>query len=160
MKVRQGVAIALSGITWMGIGSLLLTKGFSFILIPSSLGAGGALFLPKLSSLVGSAQQASLLLVCVAIFVGFLKGRLVLSRSANRIISRILALPNPCSILSIYPRSYLILLASMMALGMGLKWIPIPYDLRGFIDIAVGSALINGSAFYFRQLKAPKVIKK
>ena len=159
MKVRQGVAIALSGITWMGIGILLLIKGFSFILTPSSLG-DGAIFLPSLSSWVGSAQQASLLLMCSAIFIGFLKGRLVLRRSADRIISRILSLPNPCSILSIDPRSYLSLLGSMMALGMGLKWIPIPYDLRGFIDIAIGSALTNGSAFYFRQLTAPKEIQK
>jgi hypothetical protein len=159
MKVRQGVAIALSGITWMGIGILLLTKGFSLVLTPLSLSAG-ALFLPKLSSLVGSARQASLLLVCVAIFIGFLKGRLVLRKSADRIISRILSLPNPCSFFSIYPRSYLILLGSMMGLGMALKWIPIPYDLKGFIDIAVGSALTNGSAFYFRQLTASSGAKK
>jgi hypothetical protein len=99
MKVRQGVAIALSGVTWMGIGILLLVKGFSLILTPAALSVG-AVFLPKLSSLVGSAQQASLLLVCLGIFVGFLKGRLVLSRSANRIISRIL-----CQTRALFSRS-------------------------------------------------------
>ncbi|SRR3989339_174682 len=148
MKVRQNVAIALSGITWMGIGILLLSKGFSLILTPP-LDSNSAV-LPFLSSYVGTAQQASLILICLGLFIGFLKGRLVLSRSASRIIARIVALPNPCSLTSIYPRSYLILLASMMGLGMLFKWIPLPYDVKGLIDVAIGSALTNGSAFYFR----------
>lgn len=149
------MAIAFSGITWMGIGVLLLIKGFSLVLTPISLGTG-AVLLPGMISMAGSLQQASLILICLGIFVGFLKGRLILSRSANRIIKRILSLPNPCSVRTIYPRSYLILLGSMMTLGMAIKWIPIPYDLKGVIDVAVGSALINGSAFYFRQFAMTK----
>ncbi len=155
MKIRQNVAIAFSGMTWLGVGILLLFKGFSLILTPQPLGCS-TLFLPKLISLAGSVQQASLILVCIGLVIGFLKGRFVLSKTAKRVIERIVSLPNPCSIVSVYPKPYLILLASMITLGMSLKWISMPYDLKGLIDIAIGSALTNGSAFYFRHFTMQK----
>jgi len=159
MKVRQAVAIAISGMTWMGVGILLLTKGFSLILKPQPI-ESVPLFTPKLVSLAGSPQQAALILVCVGLFVGYLKGRFVLSKTANRVIARIVSLPNPLPISSIYPKSYLILLGTMIALGMSLKWISMPYDLKGMIDIAIGSALTNGSAFYFRHFTTKNEIKR
>ncbi len=158
MKIRQGVAIAFSGITWMGIGILLLTKGFSLILTPQ-IPKNVALFMPKLVSLAGSAQQAALIIACIGLLIGYLKGRFVLRKTANRVIARIVSLPNPCPLSSIYPRSYLILLSSMIALGMCLKWISMPYDLKGMIDIAVGAALTNGSAFYFRHFTMRKEMR-
>lgn len=151
MKIRQNVAIALSGVTWMGIGILLLVKGFSLVLMPNGNGA----LLPFLKSVIGSTEQACLVLVCLGLFIGFLKGRLVLSKSANRIIKHITALPNPCSLSSVYPKSYFILLGSMMSLGMLFKWISMPYDVKGLLDIAIGAALTNGSAFYFRHFAQP-----
>jgi len=159
MKIRQGAAIALSGITWMGVGILLLTKGFSLILTPQGP-ESMALFTPKLVSLAGSAQQVALILVCIGLLVGYLKGRFVLSKTASRVISSIVSQPNPLPLTSIYPRSYLILLSSMIALGLSLKWISMPYDLKGVIDIAIGSALTNGSAFYFRHFTKRKEIKR
>lgn len=160
MKIGRNAAIIMSGLTWIGIGVLLLTKGFSLILSSVSIGQA-AVLLPHLQVVAGGFQQAALILVGIGLFVGFLKGRLVLEKSASRIITRIVSLPNPCSLSSVYSRSYLILIASMMGLGMGLRWIPIPYDLKGVIDVAIGSALINGSAFYFRYFATPsKEIKK
>ena len=43
-----------------------------------------------------------------------------------------------------------------MLMGMSLRWVSIPYDIKGVIDVAVGSALANGSAFYFRYFAEQK----
>lgn len=153
MKIRHGLAITLSGVLWMAVGILLLLKGFSLLLHPSGQ------TLPLLSfiqALTKDAEQASLILVSLGLLIGFLKGRLVLAKTASRIIKKILSLPNPCAISSIYGRGYLLLLASMVFLGMLLKWIPVPHDIKGVIDIAIGSALTNGSAFYFRHFAEAK----
>lgn len=149
MKIRQSMAIVLSGALWMGVGVFLMMKGFSLVLSPVFLGSKPPL-LSWLYEWTGSFEQAAFFLICLGMMIGFLKGRLVLSKTASRVIRRIVSLPNPCSIASIYPPSYLLILSSMVLLGISFKWMPIPYDIKGLIDVAVGSALINGSAFYFR----------
>lgn len=155
MKIRHGSAIILSGVTWMGIGMFLMIKGFTLILVPM-VSVSPAVVLPYLCKWLGDVQQAALLWVCLGLLIGFFKGRVVLKKSAERIMKRILSLPEPSDLTSIYPRSYLMLLGLMMSLGMVLKWIPIPSDVKGLIDVAVGSALVNGSAFYFRYFALPK----
>ena len=155
MKIRQGIAIAFSGILWMGVGILLLVKGFSLILTPLA-GSKGTFIYSYMFSLSGNAQQAALLLICLGLLIGFFKGRFVLNKTAARVIRRIQKLPNPCSVFSLYSPSYLALLSSMILLGVLLKFIPIPFDIKGIIDVAIGSALTNGSSFYFRHLTAQK----
>ena len=155
MKIRHSAAIVLSGLTWMGIGMFLMIKGFTLIMVPMPSESSPVL-LPYISLWIGDSQQASLIWICLALFIGFFKGRIVLRKSAERIMKRLLSLPNPLDVISMYPRSYLILLGCMMTLGMMLKWIPIPSDIKGLVDVAVGSALVNGSAFYFRHFAIPR----
>ncbi|MES2199635.1 MAG: hypothetical protein V4489_05670 [Chlamydiota bacterium] len=154
MNIRHGLAIALSGTLWMTIGILLLFKGFSYLL-HSTPGQVPSL-LPYLSSFTKQAEQASLILVSVGLLIGFIKGRLILAKTAARVIKKIESLPNPCPILSVYSPGYLMLLGSMVFLGMLFKWLPLAYDIKGVIDIAIGSALTNGSAFYFRHFADAK----
>ncbi len=149
MKIRHQPAIALSGISWMVIGIFLLVKGFALILSPIVI-EQETIFLPFLRDLTGSFQQAALILVFIGLFIGFLKGKIVLRKTAGRLINRITDLPNPSPISQIYPRAYFLLLALMVGLGISLRWIPVPSDLKGVIDVAIGSALVQGSAFYFR----------
>lgn len=149
MQLRHGSAIALSGVLWMAIGTLLLMKGFSLLL----RGVGDpSFFLTWGRKLAGDPEQGSLLVVMGGLLVGFLKGRVVLAKTARRVIARIVSLPSPCAVSKLYSRSYLLLLSSMVLLGLAFKWLPLAYDLKGFIDVAIGSALVNGSAFYFRHL--------
>ncbi len=155
MKIRQKTAIILSGIIWMGVGIFLLTKGFSLLLHPK-VDQAPTFLTNYMKSLAGNMEQGMLLLICFGLFIGFLKGRFVLSKTANRTISRIVSLSDPCSLSEVYSKGYVILLASMMTLGMALKWFPIPHDIKGLIDVIIGSALTNGSAFYFRHLAAQK----
>lgn len=148
MKIRHGLAITASGILWLLIGLFLLFKGFSILL--HTFEGADPICIPYLLAKTSSTEQASLLIISAGLLVGFIKGKIVLAKTANRIIQKILSQPNPCPITCIYPPSYLILLSTMMLMGISLKYFLIPYDLKGFIDVAVGSALANGSAFYFR----------
>jgi hypothetical protein len=154
MKVRHGAAIIISGSLWMGIGMMLLFKGFSLLLHPV-IGGG---FSPVLSFLIPftGKSEAPLVLVSIALIIGFLKGRFVLSKTACKVIKRITAQENPLPLRSLYSRAYLLTLLAMSLMGMSLSVLSIPYDIRGFVDVAVGSALINGSAFYFRHFAEKK----
>lgn len=154
MKIRHGAAIIFSGALWMGVGVLLLVKGFSLLLHPAA--GSTSILMSYMGSFAEQKEQASLILISVGLVIGFFKGRFVLAKSASRVIARIVSLPNPCPVFSIYTRSYVILIASMMLMGMSLKWVSIPYDIKGVIDVAIGSALTNGSAYYFRHFAEQK----
>ncbi|HSX10857.1 MAG TPA: hypothetical protein VLF94_03985 [Chlamydiales bacterium] len=139
--------IAVSGFLWFFIGTFLLYKGLHLIteasFQPDSLCARG-------KEVFGSAQRAATVFIAVGLVVGFLKGRFVLVKTVRRVVNRIAGLPLPIRLRDAYSKSYWILIGSMVAIGMSFKFLPIPVDLRGAIDVAIGSALINGSMLYFR----------
>lgn len=139
--------IAISGFIWLAIGSFLLYKGLRFI-SEGALAADSLCF--RLQGLCGSPQQAGTVLIAIGLLLGFLKGRMVLSKAVKRVALRILSLPLPIRAAAVYGPSYWILIAAMIGLGVLLRFLPIPVDLRGLIDTAVGSALINGAMLYFR----------
>jgi hypothetical protein len=127
--------ILISGVLWGVVGCLLLYKGLQ-------------LFSESVD--VANSRDTSWL-VCIALLVGFIKGRFVLSRTVRRISLRLATLPEPIRWMDAYPRSYWLLLASMMALGFLLRLVPL--EVRAFIDVAVGSALLNGAMLYFRSAR-------
>lgn len=139
--------IALSGFTWFLVGIFLLYKGLRLIAEAAFL--SGSLC-HKMSPLVGSAQQAASLLMASGLIIGFFKGRFVLSKTVKRVVLRIVSLPLPIRLKDAYSPSYWILIGSMMALGMFFRFLPLPIDVRGTIDLAIGSALVNGAMLYFR----------
>lgn len=126
--------IILSGLFWFAIGIFLLNKGLRFIA----------------EGVANSSSQAGMALIAVALFIGFLKGRIVLAKTVKRLVSRILALQAPIRFADVYPRSYFLLIAGMVGLGALLRFLPISIEARGFVDVAIGSALINGAMLYFR----------
>ncbi len=139
--------IVLSGFLWFLIGAFLLCKGLQYIT--------AAIFQTeslcyRMQGIFGSAQRGATALIAIGLFVGFLKGRFVLVKTVRRVVNRIAALPLPIRLKDAYSRSYWILIGSMMALGMSFRFLPMPIDLRGTIDVAIGSALINGAMLYFR----------
>jgi hypothetical protein len=139
--------IAISGFLWLAVGGGLLYKGLHLI-SNGTISADSLCF--KMQGFFGSPQQSGTALIAAGLLVGFVKGRFVLSKTVRRVALRILSLPLPIRFFSVYAPSYFILIGGMIALGITLKFLPIPVDLRGFIDTAVGSALINGAMLYFR----------
>lgn len=121
--------ILVSGLIWAVVGFLLLYKGLRI-----------------LNSLPNA--EVATWWVASALLIGFFKGRFVLSKTAKRLIKRISSLPAPIRFMDVYPKGYWLLIASMMAMGFILRLVDAKW--HGFIDVAVGAALINGAMFYFR----------
>ncbi|HSX26049.1 MAG TPA: hypothetical protein VLE89_03475 [Chlamydiales bacterium] len=146
--------ITFSGFLWFAIGVSLLYKGLHFItqaaFDPHSL-------CTRLQTLFGTPQQAATGFIALGLMIGFFKGRYVLSKTVQRVVTRIVSLPLPIRFSDVYSASYWILIGSMIALGLSFKFLPLPIDIRGTVDLAIGSALINGSLLYFRAAKSLKI---
>lgn len=154
MKLSHTKLIVISGLIWFAIGVYLLQLGIN-LLLSGVDGAANmtAMHYPLVSSLkpyLGSVQSTALMLVVMALFIGYLKGRYVLGKSAQRGVTRILSFPNPTYISSIYSAKYYILLALMVGLGISVKYMGLSNDVRGLVDAIIGSALINGAMIYFK----------
>ena len=145
MKHRTWVF--LSGFVWLTVGIFLLYKGLHFV-SAATLRSDSLSF--KFQGLFGSPSQAGTGIVALGLLIGFVKGRFVLSKTVKRVVGRIHSLALPISFSSVYAPSYWILIGSMVALGFAMRFLPIPLDARGLIDIAIGSALVNGAMLYFR----------
>ncbi len=134
--------ILFSGVLWGIVGCMLLYKG-----------------LQLLSEGVDTdSYNRAFWLVAAGLFFGFLKGRFVLRKTVQRISLRIAELQAPISFVDAYPKSYWLLLASMMSLGFLLRLVPV--EVRGFIDVVVGSALLNGALLYFRAARDFGAVKE
>lgn len=155
MKMSHAKLIVLSGLIWFVIGIYLLQLGLNLILAVSMQTSAKSLsesypILSFLKQYFGNVQNIALLLVIFGLFVGYLKGRYVLGKSASNGVARILRLPNPVSILRIYNAKYYLLLGAMIGIGISIKYLGLPNDVRGIIDVTIGSALINGAIIYFK----------
>ena len=38
----------------------------------------------------------------------------------------------------------------MVFLGISMRFLPLAQDIRGFVDLTIGAALMNGALLYFR----------
>jgi hypothetical protein len=150
-KVSHSTLIFLSGFVWLAVGCFLLPLGLNFI-VDTLLKDNAAHTYPILQFLApyaGGLDAAAIVWIAFALLIGFLKGRRVFSKSVQRSVSRILNLPNPAPLSKLYTPSYYLLLGSMVVLGVLVRYTPL--DVRGGVDVAIGSALINGAVLYFRQ---------
>lgn len=143
--------IFLSGLLWFVAGMMLLYKGLHFIAI-------GRLSCHSLSHalsfLFGTQERTNSILLCLFLSLGFFKGRLVFKKTVDRLTKRVCSLVEPIRFSQVYPISYWGLIGVMMLFGMGLKYAPIWIDLRGYIDVTIGFALVQGAMLYFRNARA------
>jgi len=126
--------VFLSGFTWLVVGISLLYRGLHFI--------------------NDSKHEYALLFVAVGLLVGHAKSRFVLSKTVKRIVDRIAVLPEPVPISQVYPLSYCLLIGSMIALGVSLRFLPISILVRGTVDVAIGSALTSGALLFMVRIPA------
>jgi hypothetical protein len=153
-KVSHQTLIIISGAIWFAVGVFLLTLGLGFLVEGMrSQAPSSTPFITLLAPYFGGLEQAVVIIIALALYIGYLKGRYVLGKSAKRGIDRIHTLENPSSLAKIYSAKYYILLAVMIGLGISMKFFGLSTDIRGAIDVVVGSALINGGMLYFRSIK-------
>lgn len=158
MKLSHTKLIVISGLIWFAAGLYLLQLGLRLLL--SGVTGDATIYQPLLNSIsyfFGSPENAALILIVIALMIGYFKGRYVLGKSAKRGVARIQTFPNPAHLSRIYSAKYYILLAVMVGLGISIKYLGLSNDVRGFIDAAIGSALINGSMIYFKLAQNAKL---
>lgn len=151
--MKSNVAIRTCGWIWLFTGVLLLRKGLDFA---NQLGESSE---PIVSSKVftflcenlGNSKTASMALVVIALAIGFMKSRRVMTKAANRNIERLMSMET-VPVTALFDTKMWILIAAMMGLGLLINRLGLSYEWRVLIDVAVGSALMMGSAQY---LKAP-----
>lgn len=150
MEVGKKNAIKLCSAIWFVVGSFLLWKGL-FLL-------AGNLQLLEMKSLpilrfvaryTRDLEQSVMTLIAAGLLLGFIKGRLALKRVVKRTTDR---MRERVALRDLFARRDFILIGFMMLLGMSMRFLPIPIDVRGFVDVVVGSGLINGAMLFVRQL--------
>jgi hypothetical protein len=152
MKLSHVKLIVISGLVWFGIGVYLLQLGLNLLLegVHHPVHTDQFPLLKALAPFTGGFEMAVVMVVVIALFIGYFKGRYVLGKSAKRGVERIRSFANPAPLQHIYSPKYYLLLGGMVALGISIKYMGLDHDVRGLIDAAIGSALINGSMIYFR----------
>ncbi len=160
LRFKPQLIIFLSGLPYFLAGIMLNRKGVNFISEATSLaGELPSLTLPfvrPLTSLFGDASMAMIFLVIIALVAGVFKGRKVIVPGVERNLLRLQSETNPIPLSQAYDRKGWIILGVMMTLGMLINNLPVPIDVRGFIDVAVGVALIQGGVASLRVYRSLK----
>ena len=150
MRIKHWMIILFSGSIWFVIGAGLMFKGLRLIVYGNGTFAGSGDFF--------SHQMRAVLLISIGLLIGFIKGRFILIKTIKRLVTRILSLSSPIKLRKVYSPAYFILIGGMMALGMLMNVLPISLEIRGLIDVAIGSALINGAMIFLRFSIAARAI--
>lgn len=154
-KFKHSTLIMIGGSIWMAMGIFLMNMGLRLIAEKSVIVTytQESSLIKSLSSVFGGIQEAAVALIGIALAIGYFKGRFVLAKTVAKMVARIRSLKAPVSLHRIYAPKFYLLIAIMMGLGFLFRWLEVPHDIRGVIDVAVGAALINGAVLYFKQAK-------
>lgn len=140
-NMKRYQALLFSGGIWFFGGLSLLSKGLRFLATPPQ---GIA------ESSIQAYQNQAVFYVAIALLIGFIKGRFILSKTVKRIFSRLSSMKEPISLLSIYDQKTAVILLVMFFLGGLMGRLPISLFTRGVIDFAIGSALMHGAILFIR----------
>ncbi len=155
--VEHKTLYRISGALWLLIGIFLLRTGIYHMLSGWDGRAFStenySFFFTWLATTFSSKENAAAIMIALSILLGTLKGRIALAKAAVRNKKRIAALENPISIKNLFTKQMYLLILAMMGLGLLLKNLHLSSDIRGFIDIAVGTALIKGAIGYFKPVQ-------
>lgn len=150
-KFSHPVLITLSGIVWLAVGFYLMPLGINFLI--QSAQEGNFPLIQAFNASGVSSQSACLTLIAVGLAIGYGKSRVIFSKTVKKTVVHIRTLPAKASLTAVYTPKYLLLLGLMVLIGLSMKWLSVPLDIRGLVDVAVASALINGAMMYFRQAR-------
>lgn len=150
IKLSHPILAIISGAIWLTVGLWLLPLGLNF-LIEGGRGDIGNYPLIQFFSSFAAPESAAVFLIAMGLLIGNLKGKFVLGKSARKGVERIRNLSNPAPLTKIYSAKYYLLLGGMVLLGLSIKWLGLPLDIRGLVDVAIGAALIRGALIYFRE---------
>lgn len=163
LKLSRRWVLILSGIGMLATGAMLLRKGLIYLSstltlltssIPQPVSAPLLKWMwPSLNRVFGlssTTQAAFILLFVLSLILGTAKGVMVMKKVVQRSEAHIEARGGSVPLYALFPVKSLGIIGIMMGLGMSLNYFSIPLDIRGFIDMTIGFALIRGGSYYFR----------
>lgn len=152
MRLSTSSAIVCMGVLWLLIGLFLLMKGLNLLVFATHAEHFGIhqVWIARLAPLVGGSERSALILIFTALLIGLVKARFVLVKTIKRVVERILSFAPAIPWSKLFSTRYLLLMGLMIAMGISLRFLGLPADVHGLIDVAIGSALVNGSMIYFR----------
>jgi len=159
LRFKPQFLVFLSGIPYFLAGVMLNRKGVGFLSEAAQLSDKlPSLTLPfvRALSFIGDATAAMLCIVVLAVVAGIFKGRKVIVPGVSRNFARLQTMTADAPLTQLYDRKGWIILGVMMSLGMMINNLPVPIDIRGFIDVTVGIALIQGGVASLRQYRSLK----
>ena len=141
MAVSRRTLARIAGAVWCAAGVGLVARAVGFWARARTVDHRSTTLL---SAIVG-----------LALVIGAAKGKLVLHRAAARNLVRIERLPEPVRLWQVFAPWYLLLVAAMIALGLGVRAAAGHSWLGGWagalgIYVAVAMALVSSSGTYFR----------
>ena len=149
---KRSFLLSLLSVVWLMIGIMLLNLGITFIvecIQKADLAKETPLF-TFFASFALSSENCAIALLTLGIAIGYIKGNTVMKKAAARNNLRISNLPLYNPLHNLYTRNDLFLILFMMMLGMLMKFLQISLDIRGLVDTAVGTALIQGGMHELR----------
>lgn len=149
MKIRHWGLVFISGMLWLVMGITLIMRGLR-LTVEAVAAPQSSPLMQMLSDYFTSARSTASFLIALAIVLGTLKGRFVLRKAVKRVVNRILSLDHPLKVHQMYSPKFYLLVAFMISLSFFMRVFSVPSDVRGVLDLAVGSALMNGAFLYFR----------
>lgn len=159
-------ALILNGLTWLIVGVSLLYKGFFLVtigILTDPIAAVSGPVIAYFYAQTRNIESSMLFLVFIGLLLGLIKAKLVLSKTIKKTFKRLVLKTSPIKLTDVFTLKYLVLIGFMASLGMSMKYLPIPIDIKAIIDVAVGAALITGAFTYFRygvMVKAQLAAKK
>lgn len=156
--MKSSLAIRACGWIWLFAGVMLLRKGVYFAseLAASHEPVVASSWFASLSEFLGSSQRAAMLLLLIAVGIGFMKARTVLAKASKRNIDRLVSMKE-VPFYAIFDLKMFVLIGLMMGLGMVMSRLPIAFEWRVLVDVAVGSALVVGARNYLFQSSSASV---
>lgn len=139
VAARQLKLLALG--FWLAGGIVLTAQGFSFLehLVLTQQTTFVALMLP----------------VALALAVGLAKGRFVLSKTSQRNLARLDAMPDTYKLVHVYSRRSWLMIGLMVLISVTLTLTHTPLFWRGLVNVAIGFALVVSAQAYVRALSQP-----
>jgi hypothetical protein len=134
---------------WLIVGVALFFNGMRLILHFLGDVPFEAPLLGVLDRFFGGKEYGAIALIALSLFVGRMKGRTILTRAAKKGIARLDQISEPIRVTELYAPRFFLLIALMMGLGLTLRFLGTPEDIRGAVNLAVGAALIQGALFAF-----------
>jgi len=127
---------------WLAGGIVLTAQGFTFL---------------ERLMLTQQITFTSLILpIVLALLVGLGKGRFVLSKTSQRNLARLDAMPDTYKLVHVYSKRSWIVIGVMVLISVSLTLANVDIYWRGLVNIAIGFGLVVSAQAYVRALSQPK----